>query len=402
MRTLFSVGAAFKAAIRFISGSVFVAAIGLSTMHANAQWQDPLDTPAMPTLIAHKSLLLDITLTGSRYVAVGARGHIIFSDDEGRTWIQAKVPVITTLTAVYFPSEKVGYAVGHDAAVLKTVDGGKTWEKKLDGFQANEMVLEAAKQDKAVKEAMLDKVSENGDEDAIYEAEMALENATFALEDAEIDYEDRSTKPLMDVWFKNENEGFVIGAYGMIFKTTNGGENWLAWSSKVENPDRFHLNGIAKINDQRLIIAGEAGLILTSKDAGDTWQKMDSPYDGSFFGVIALTNNVQLAFGLRGNLIRSEDYGQTWNFVDTHTKQTLLGGTDHLGLTAYIVGNGGAFLKGIAAGKKWESKTREGRSNAATIIETESGEFILVGEGGVKLLDKTGALLPVKVKSIEG
>ncbi|GAA6135325.1 YCF48-related protein [Oceaniserpentilla sp. 4NH20-0058] len=402
MRTLLSVGTALKTAIRFISSSVLVAALGLPAMQATAQWQDPLNVPAIPSLIAHKSLLLDVTVVGDRYVAVGARGHIIFSDDEGRTWTQANVPTTTTLTAVYFASESTGWVVGHDAIVLKTQDGGQTWVKQFDGFIANEMVLEAAKKDLALKEEQFEKVSESGDDDLIYEAESALENATFTLEDAEIDFEDRSTKPLLDLWFKNDKEGFVIGAYGMLFKTVDGGESWETWSSNVENPDRFHLNSIAKIDDQRLIIAGEAGTILTSNNSGNTWEKMESPYDGSFFGVVALTNNVQLAFGLRGNLVRSSDYGQSWEFIDTHTKQTLLGGTDHLGLTAYVVGSGGAFLKGIAAGTKWESKTRSARDNAATIVETKSGEFILVGEGGVKILDNTGALLPVKVKTIEG
>jgi len=133
-------------------------------------------------------------------------------------------------------------------------------------------------------------------------------------------------------------------------------------------------------------------------------KKMDSGYDGSFFGVITLQNNVQIAFGLRGNVRRSTDYGQSWEYVETNTKQMLLGGTDSLGLTAYVVGTGGAFLKGISAGNKWETKTLSGRINTSTLIEVsaDSGEFILVGEGGVKLIDKTGSLLPVTVKSIEG
>lgn len=402
MRTLSSVGAAMRSVCRYISVSTLVAALGLSAMQAHAQWQDPLETPALSTLIAHKSLLLDVTAAGDRYVAVGSRGHIILSDDKGRTWVQAKVPVMTTLTAVKFADANTGYAVGHDAVVLKTEDGGKTWVKKFDGFRANEMVLESAKKAKEKREAELDAASQSGNDDLIYEAEEALENATFALEDAQYDYDDRSTKPLMDLWFKNANEGFVIGAYGMIFKTLDGGDSWLAWSSKVENPNRFHLNSIAQMSDSALVIAGEAGLILTSKNLGDTWQMANSPYDGSFFGVIALQNNVQLAFGLRGNVVRSDNYGQSWDFVDTHSKQTLIGGTDHLGLTAYLVGNAGTFLKGIAAGTKWESTTRTGRSNAASIVETNPGEFILVGEGGVQIIDETGTRLPVEVKSVEG
>ncbi len=402
MRTLFSVHAVLRFAGRFLSASILASVVGLTATTAHAQWQDPLDTPAMSTLKAHKSLLLDIVSVGERLIAVGERGHIILSNDQGRTWRQAKVPVITTLTAVYFVNENTGWAVGHDAVVLNTQDGGLTWAKQFDGFKANEMVLNSAKKTKALYEDELSKAMVMASDARISLAEERLENATYALEDAQIDFEDKSTKPLLDVWFKNAKEGFVIGAYGMMFKTIDGGNSWLAWATHVENPDRFHLNSITKIDEQRLMMVGEAGLMLRTQDAGETWTQMLSPYDGSFFGVMNLSNNVQLAFGLRGNLARSDNFGLSWRLEDTDTQQTLMGATDHLGRIAYVVGNGGAFLKGIDSGRKWESQTRTGRSNASSIIETRSGEFVMVGESGVEILDKTGERLSVEIKSIEG
>ena len=402
MRTLFSVHAVLRSAGRYISASILASVVGLTATTAHAQWQDPLDTPAMSTLKAHKSLLLDVTNAGERLVAVGERGHIIFSNDEGRTWRQAKTPVITTLTAVYFVNENTGWAVGHDAVVLNTQDGGMTWVKQFDGFKANEMVLNSAKQTKELYESELSKAMVLGSDARISLAEENLENATYALEDAQIDFEEKSTKPLLDLWFKNVKEGFVIGAYGMMFKTIDGGNTWMAWATRVENPDRFHLNSITRIDDQRLMMVGEAGLMLRTQDGGETWKQMLSPYDGSFFGVMNLSNNVQLAFGLRGNLARSDNFGLSWRLEDTHTQQTLMGATDHLGRIAYVVGNGGAFLKGIDSGRKWESQTRTGRSSASSIIETRSGDFVMVGENGVEILDKTGERLSVEIKSIEG
>ena len=188
----------------------------------------------------------------------------------------------------------------------------------------------------------------------------------------------------------------------MMFKTIDGGNTWMAWATRVENPDRFHLNSITRIDDQRLMMVGEAGLMLRTQDGGETWKQMLSPYDGSFFGVMNLSNDVQLAFGLRGNLARSDNFGLSWRLEDTHTQQTLMGATDHLGRIAYIVGNGGVFLKGIDSGRKWESQTRTGRSSASSIIETRSGDFVMVGENGVEILDKTGERLSVEIKSIEG
>ena len=69
---------AFRAAIVLVC-SLF----SLTAVHAQGQ----LYAPVLPK--ASKSLLLDITGSGSRLVAVGEHGHILFSDDAGANWEQA-------------------------------------------------------------------------------------------------------------------------------------------------------------------------------------------------------------------------------------------------------------------------------------------------------------------------
>lgn len=401
MRPLLSVHATMKSAFHYVKSTALVAAIGLTALPTQAEWQDPLDTPARSTLKAASSLLLDVASAGERLVAVGERGHIILSDDEGYTWSQASVPVITTITSVYFVNTTTGWAVGHDAVVLHTEDSGKTWTKQFDGFKANEMVLAQAKATKQMLESELSKVKVMGSSSRIADVEEKLENATYALEDAQIDFEDRSTKPLLDLWFKNEKEGFVVGAYGMMFKTMDAGQSWIDWSSHVENPDRFHINSIEQISGDRLMMVGEAGLILRTTDGGDDWKQMFSPYEGSFFGLTSLSKQgVQVAYGLRGNVARTDDFGSSWRLMDTGTEQTLIGGTDRVGRVLFIVGNGGSFLKGFDFARKWESDIRVDRANAAAIIETLSGHFVVVGDSGVQLFNQDGEELADTVKSI--
>ena len=60
---------------------------------------------AMMAPKAVKSLLLDVAKAGSRLVAVGERGHILVSDDNGQTWQQKPVPVNQMFNAVHFSSE---------------------------------------------------------------------------------------------------------------------------------------------------------------------------------------------------------------------------------------------------------------------------------------------------------
>ena len=69
--------------------------------------------------------------------------------------------------------------------------------------------------------------------------------------------------------------------------------------------------------------------------------------------------------------------------------------------TIYLVGTGGAFLKGVDEGQKWIVNSLPGRKAAAGIIESKSGYFVIVGEGGVELIDKAGNRLPNVIKSIE-
>jgi photosystem II stability/assembly factor-like uncharacterized protein len=91
---------------------------------------DVLDTPAASSALAARSLINGVARAGHRIVGVGQRGHIVFSDDGGKRWTQARVPVSADLVAVSFPSARQGWAVGHDGVVLHTSDAGATWVRQ--------------------------------------------------------------------------------------------------------------------------------------------------------------------------------------------------------------------------------------------------------------------------------
>src|SRR5439155_13096418 len=79
-----------------------------------AAFVDVLDTPAQISPLATKSLLQSVTRAGDRLIAVGQRGHIVVSTDNGATWKQAAVPVSSDLNSVFFIDDKQGWVVGHD------------------------------------------------------------------------------------------------------------------------------------------------------------------------------------------------------------------------------------------------------------------------------------------------
>lgn len=276
--------------------------------------------------LARNSLLLDITRAGGRLVTVGERGHVLISDDEGQTWNQKQVPTRSQLTAVYFPDEKNGWAVGHDAVILYTNDGGDTW----------------------------------------------------ALQHKDKQYDD----PLLDVWFKDQYNGFAIGAYGLFLSTDNGG---ISWDKRQISDDDFHLNAIASISDNELFIAAEQGHLYHSTDGGFSWSELESPYAGSFFGITSISEGSLLLYGLRGNLYRSNDKGKNWEKIETSTEASLIDALVQENGIIHIVGLGGNILTSLDKGYNFVLKTREDRKALTAIAETANGHVITSGSAGISV-----------------
>jgi photosystem II stability/assembly factor-like uncharacterized protein len=239
---------------------------------------------AVETALGARSVLVGAAQAGQRLVAVGERGIILSSDDGGRQWKQASVPVSVTLTAVRFADARNGFAVGHAGTVLSTTDGGQHWSRVLDGMRIAQLALEAAKA--------------SGDAAAIRDAERLVA--------------DGADKPLLDVLVLDARRAVVVGAYGLALATEDGGATWAPWMARLDNPKGLHLYAIRRHGDA-LVVAGEQGLLLRSDDAGRSFRRLASPYKGSFFTAEMPSAHEIVVAGLRGNVWRSADAGATWS-----------------------------------------------------------------------------------------
>src|SRR4051812_6883490 len=93
-----------------------------------------LTQPSILSAKASGAAMLALAQAGARLVAVGERGIVLLSDDNGKSWRQVATPVQVSLAAVQFVNEQSGWAVGHLGVVLHTADGGQTWRKQFDGI----------------------------------------------------------------------------------------------------------------------------------------------------------------------------------------------------------------------------------------------------------------------------
>lgn len=360
--------------------------------------------PAIKSMKVAESLLQDVVRVGSRLVAVGDRGHIIWSDDSGHSWNQADVPTRQMLNAVFFVNENKGWAVGHDGLVLMTRDGGKTWELQLDGLkfvrqQAADQLpsitadIDKLKAELAAAENACAVAEEQGKEDLVAQDSVAdiqdkIDRQEEALSDAEAALKETVAPPLMDVWFADENTGFAVGAFGQFMKTTDGGVLWQSATALLDNPEKGHLNAITGMG-KTLFIAAEAGRIFRSQDGGNTWTLLPSPdpENGSFFSISFLDSDKQvLLLGLRGAMYRSKDQGDTWKKVDEKLHKNMnaafLGAND----VVLAVGNDGAFLRSRDDGITFQDHIQADRMTLTSAVESPDGNYVLVGSGGVKII----------------
>jgi photosystem II stability/assembly factor-like uncharacterized protein len=367
---------------------------------------DLLELPAVQSNAASRTLLLDVTARGDHSLAaVGTYGVIIVSEDDGASWTQASVPASVTLTGIHFPTAEKGWAVGHDGLILHSGDGGKTWEKQLDGHQLNEQIMAVAERIVEQVRADLDalQAQEEPDEYEVEDAEFMLEEAEFMLEGAQDDTAAGPVRPLLDVWFRDENEGFVTGSYGMLLHTQNGGRNWELVSDRMDNPEAFHLNQIVAAPDGTLFIAGESGYVFRSSDGGQSWDSLEPGYEGSFYGVVvapdAKGHYELLVYGLRGNLFRSTDTGETWESIDSGTTITLMNGALLSDGTVFLAGQGGIILTREPGQQDFTPAENPDRRPILGMEQTADGQVVIVGSGGIRMANAAG--LPLATPSEE-
>lgn len=292
--------------------------------------------------LASRTLLLDVAAFGATRIAVGARGHILVSNDAGATWAQAPhVPTRALLTAVTLIDARRGWAVGHDEVILRTTDGGATWHKVHESIEAQ--------------------------------------------------------RPLLDVWFLDAQRGIAVGAYSAYYITADGGETWTARqfvdaaappaAADEGLPPDYHLNRITGAAGH-LYIAAEAGHFYRSDDQGATWRSLPLPYDGSLYGLLPLEGESLLAFGLRGHLFRSDDAGTSWAKLPTGTVAMLTAAVRPDRETIVVVGLSGVVLVSRDAGHTFVLHQREDRKGLSGVAPAADGDLLLAGESGVETVPR--------------
>ncbi|TAM12601.1 MAG: sialidase [Nevskiaceae bacterium] len=301
----------------------------------------PRHAPAFPPSGVHVNDLLVTGLArqGTRIVAVGELGRILWTDSARGPWHEAQVrnPRGLTFTQVRFVAPDTLVAVGHGALIVRSTDGGETWQ--------------------------------------------------------EVSYEPQLGDALLGVSGPFAGRLFAYGSFGLLETSTDGGKTWVGGKVDMasaaaeqpaapvdpnadpfanyqieDDPSTHHIYGVEPLADGSLLLVGERGLLATSHDAGTTWTTLPPLYAGSFFGMLNPTPGTTLIYGLGGHVYVTADSGATWTQSTLPQPVSIFGGTVARDGRVVLVGAQETVLVSRDGGHTFEQAAQSDRGAFDTVL----------------------------------
>lgn len=352
-------------------------------------------TEATKSNLAKEFLMLNFAKAGARLVAVGEYGHVLLSDDNGKTWRQAQaVPTKSTLTSVTFVDEKTGWAAGHDTIILHTTDGGETWTRQNGGGDNDDALLTIVFMDAKRGLAMgaFNFTIETNDGGTTWAKRKLVAEAQAAAAPAQPAAPAASANPAAAP--SNDDLQAKADAEAEAKAKASGVDGAYA----VAEGDDAHINHAFTGPNGMVIVAAEAGKIYRSTDAGKTFTKVQTEYPGSFWGGSFLTDGSIVVVGMRGNIWRSTDQGLTWTKSDTGKADQSIASVIQMPDGQVIaVGLSGGLLVSKDGGKTFAVKYRDDRKGLNSVIASDDGKIYIAGEAGIHEVSSEIAAMPAAV-----
>jgi photosystem II stability/assembly factor-like uncharacterized protein len=269
--------------------------------------------------------------TSTEAVAVGERGLVLSSIDDGATWFE-RADAPADLRAISMMSTTFGIAVGDRGVGIYTTDGA-TWTTVESGrpYDVNDVEI--------------------GD------VLVAVGDSGYVASSTDLGVSWTEEKPVdRDLYSValGGNNSFAVGEGGTVLRQAAGG----SWGP-VSSPGSNDLHGVF-FNDTVLYVIGENGAIHRATDLGLAWSQLPSHTSATLLD-IEIRGDRGWIVGDRGTLLRSSDGGASWNLAsetlyETYTSISmtddgLQGALTTLGGDVYSTSNGGdTWSIGMSAG----------------------------------------------------
>lgn len=330
---------------------------GLSACHGDVE-----KTPLIDRKVYITDRFYDVQAVDEKHVViVGYGGKILETRDGGRNWEVRKSGTDNALYKVQFVDANTGWTMGQGGTVLKTTDGGATWTKQDSGTENYLFSFRALTPEHLIGVGDRSTIVESRDGGATWTARTyESKGGSGMTEEEEVVAQQPS---FYDVDFIDANTGWIVGEFGKILKTTDGGATWTEQQQSLiggEIVDALSLPtffGVDFLDANNGAAVGLDGRIAITADGGATWTFDDVGPELTvpLFDVRLFPDGSGWAVGSAGEVLRKKGIGETWELADLDMRvfSWLRQSSFADDQNGWIVGGFGLILRTRDGGKTW-------------------------------------------------
>lgn len=322
--------------------TLFMIALAYVPLHAQGKWE----RLAVPVKCHLQSVFFTDSLYG--WIA-GDSGTIYHTTDGGNNWAKQDTHADNDVAEVFFLDRNRGWASTFNfteppfgTILLETTNGGADWESR--SYPDENIFINC----------ILFRDTLNGWMGGTPHALVKTTDGGITWEQAAIDTSTLAFFPVLSLQFYNDRYGYASGGMfdiaGVVWHTSDGGEKWYAIDQAEAPADEVH--ALYLFDSLHVMGAGGdpdfgygVGMIRTS-DGGMSWTYDELDIQGNAYDLDFRNDREAWApLGARQKLIYSLDAGETWTAVLTPDSTAIYDMTFPDSLHGYAVGRYGAVLR---------------------------------------------------------
>ena len=255
----------------------------LKTSNGGETWQ-------IQTAAPYFDYITDMAvLSASKVLVCNDDGQIVSTSNGGSTFTTQTLDASGPLNAMHFPTSSVGYTCGNTGKLWKTTNGGTSFSAiPISGVTQNllELHFPSVNVGYVIDEFSAIRKTING-------------GTSFSL------LSGTGVGSPRQIWFLNDNTGYLINSEGDVFRTTNGSTFEAAGATCMQTPFDFFC-----LNDSTCFAVGSFTNatcdVSFTANRGQTWTDLTFPYAYAGWGVHALDTSAIWIVGQNQTIIRRE------------------------------------------------------------------------------------------------
>jgi len=249
----------------------------------------------------------------------GDDGYLAWTADGGRSWTKQDIGIKEIINEIYFRNDDNGYLVA-GKKMFSTRDGGRNWQEikiyKAGAFGKNAPEFLSIRFADKRRGIVIGSVL-NSQERVVDSLVMRTEDGGETWERVYVP----SKKELYHLDFVGSSLCWIVGDDGLVLVSYNGGTTFQPQQSGTTSD----LYNVDFRDDKEGYIVGSKGTILRTENGGASWETVKTDFPMTFMRVDFADDKNGVIVGYEGTILRSTDKGKSWTRQVSDTKENLYG-----------------------------------------------------------------------------